>query len=233
AEKNCVMKLRWWGEVAADIGLPEGAKVYHFHPIGLSAYFACLCTEEWRINTAFLEESEGALELNGYVPRNSAGVVIGQSGVTISAGIDLGQQSLIGTRNILNNYVAQYGNVNGVDIALLLSKIFPYFTLKKIQAVNKLSELPLIITEAQASIMAEAFKFDFRVKTANLFDAKNRLEMKYLQLPSQAQTVILDFAYQYYINDSVGPIRQRFWGGCMTGNGEYFRIGCYLVPIHT
>ncbi|EPL03818.1 hypothetical protein, partial [Pseudomonas sp. CF161] len=35
AEKNCVMKLRWWGEVAADIGLPEGAKVYHFHPIGL------------------------------------------------------------------------------------------------------------------------------------------------------------------------------------------------------
>ena len=35
AEKNCVMKLRWWGEVAADVGLPEGAKVYHFHPVGL------------------------------------------------------------------------------------------------------------------------------------------------------------------------------------------------------
>ncbi|OOV89144.1 hypothetical protein MF4836_34355, partial [Pseudomonas sp. MF4836] len=35
AEKNCVMKLRWWGEVAADVGLPEGAKVYHFHPVGM------------------------------------------------------------------------------------------------------------------------------------------------------------------------------------------------------
>ena len=23
------------GEVAADVGLPEGAKVYHFHPIGM------------------------------------------------------------------------------------------------------------------------------------------------------------------------------------------------------
>ncbi|MDH0092667.1 hypothetical protein N7373_14545 [Achromobacter mucicolens] len=35
AEKNCVMRLRWWSDVAADVGLPDEAKVYHFHGAGL------------------------------------------------------------------------------------------------------------------------------------------------------------------------------------------------------
>ncbi|WP_312428112.1 hypothetical protein [Achromobacter sp.] len=37
AEKNCVMRLRWWSDVAAGLGLPGEAKVYHFHPAGLVA----------------------------------------------------------------------------------------------------------------------------------------------------------------------------------------------------
>lgn len=37
AEKNCVMRLRWWSDVASTIGLPSDATVYHFHPIGLAA----------------------------------------------------------------------------------------------------------------------------------------------------------------------------------------------------
>ncbi len=40
AEKNCVMRLRWWSDVAADVGLPDKAKVYHFHPAGVAANLA-------------------------------------------------------------------------------------------------------------------------------------------------------------------------------------------------
>ena len=40
AEKDCVMRLRWWDEVASTVGLPESAKVYHFHPIGLATALA-------------------------------------------------------------------------------------------------------------------------------------------------------------------------------------------------
>ncbi|HCD6632391.1 glycoside hydrolase family 19 protein [Pseudomonas aeruginosa] len=39
AEKNCVLRLRWWSEVASSVGLPGDAKVYHFHPIGLAGNF--------------------------------------------------------------------------------------------------------------------------------------------------------------------------------------------------
>ncbi|AVJ29605.1 glycoside hydrolase family 19 protein [Achromobacter spanius] len=39
AEKNCVMRLRWWSDVA-DAGLPDDAKIYHFHGAGLVNIFS-------------------------------------------------------------------------------------------------------------------------------------------------------------------------------------------------
>ncbi|AZD86897.1 hypothetical protein C4K14_4075 [Pseudomonas chlororaphis subsp. aureofaciens] len=213
AEKNCVLQLRWWSDVASKVGLPENAKVYHFHPIGLSGNLdGCRCTEEWRIDTDFLGTSEGALALIGYVPKHQDGTVIGQSGVTVSTGVDLGQQNEAGTRAVLNNYVATHGNSGNVDVVALLVKLSPYFTLKKELAVNKLNTIPLTISDDQATLLAEAFEFDFRSRTASMFDRNNKLKMKYLQLPSQAQTVMLDFSYQYYINDNTGPVRRAFWG---------------------
>lgn len=213
AEKNCVLQLRWWSDVASTVGLPGNAKVYYFHPIGLTGNLSgCWCTEEWRIDTEFLGESEGALETIGYVPKNSDGTVIGQSGVTVSTGVDLGQQNKEGTRAILNNYIAEHGNTGNVDVVALLEQLSPYFTLKKELAVNKLNETPLTISNAQAKLLEDAFEFDFRVRTAKMFDRKNKIKMKFLQLPSQAQTVTLDFCYQYYINDNTGAVRQKFWG---------------------
>lgn len=212
-EKNCVLRLRWWSDVASTVGLPANAKVYHFHPIGFAGNLSgCRCTEEWRIDSEFLGRSEGALETVGYVPKNRDGTVIGQSGVTISTGVDLGQQNEEGTRTILNNYIAEHGNTGNVDVVALFKQLSPYFTLKKELAVKKLSEVPLTISNAQARLLADAFEFDFRVKASKMFDKKNKIQMKFLQLPAQAQTVILDFCYQYYINDSNGVVRQIFWG---------------------
>ncbi|AZD86895.1 hypothetical protein C4K14_4073 [Pseudomonas chlororaphis subsp. aureofaciens] len=52
AEKNCVLQLRWWSDVASKVGLPESAKVYHFHPIGLAASLsgkACINIEKFML----------------------------------------------------------------------------------------------------------------------------------------------------------------------------------------
>lgn len=35
AEKERIRELKWWGDVAGRVGLPESARVYHLHPIGL------------------------------------------------------------------------------------------------------------------------------------------------------------------------------------------------------
>ncbi|WP_447749091.1 hypothetical protein [Pseudomonas nicosulfuronedens] len=40
AEKERIRELKWWSDVAGRVGLPEGGRVYHLHPIGLMCNFA-------------------------------------------------------------------------------------------------------------------------------------------------------------------------------------------------
>ncbi|MBB1060038.1 pesticin C-terminus-like muramidase [Marilutibacter spongiae] len=183
------------------------------------------CTEAWRLDEEFLEASEGALVLNGYIPRRN-GEILGVSGVTISTGIDLGQQSASGTRNILNNYIADEGNAGNVDVDALMSKLDPYFGLQKEAAATELANNPLTVTQAEAELLAEAFKYHFLNQIANKFDANNKLGMTFRQLPSAAQTVIMDFAYQYGLSDSKGNIRRTFWNHVY--NGEWLQLAEWL-----
>jgi hypothetical protein len=177
------------------------------------------CSEEWRLDEDFLEESEGALVLEGYIPRRN-GEILGVSGVTISTGIDLGQQSATGTRNILDNYVDEEGNPDDVDIDALMEKLDPYFGLQKEAAATELEANPLTVTEAEAEILAEAFKLHFLTQIAAQFDANNELGMTFRRLPSEAQTVIMDFAYQYGLSDSRGNIRTTFWDHVYKGEWQ-------------
>ncbi|MGE9762726.1 cell wall hydrolase [Pseudomonas sp. PDM20] len=39
AEKERIRELKWWSDVAGRVGLPEGGRVYHLHPIGLLGNF--------------------------------------------------------------------------------------------------------------------------------------------------------------------------------------------------
>ncbi|AZK87497.1 pesticin C-terminus-like muramidase [Xanthomonas oryzae] len=158
-EKQRIQSLQWWKEVAGPVKLPADAKVYYFHPIGLISNFSAIssdCSEDWRVDKKFLEISEGALALEGYVPKKK-GVVIGQSGVTISTGVDLGQQNENGTNAIINRYIAENGNSENVDTDALLKKLSPYFTIKKEKAVDKLAETPLKISLPESRLLADSF----------------------------------------------------------------------------
>ncbi|MBB1088723.1 hypothetical protein H4F99_09495 [Lysobacter sp. SG-8] len=183
------------------------------------------CTEAWRLDDDFLEESEGALVLDGYIPRRN-GEILGQSGVTISTGIDLGQQSAAGTRTIIDNYIAEHGNAGNVDVDALMDTLDPYFGLRRQAAADALAAQPLTVTEAEAELLAEAFKFHFLNEIADQFDAENELGMTFRQLPAAAQTVIMDFAYQYGLSDTRGNIRQTFWGHVY--RGEWLELAEWL-----
>lgn len=198
------------------------------------------CTEKWRVDKAFLEESEGKLETDGYVPKydedvkdkngnilHKKGDVIGQSGVTISTGVDLGQQSAAGTKAVLDAYIKDKGKSDKVDVAALMKKLDPYFGLKKQKAVDALAKTPLTVTKAEARLLADAFGYDVQKKVAAQFDKKNTQGMVFKKLPTEAQTVIVDFAYQYGLSDSLGTIRQTFWK--YVYDGEWKKLADWLL----
>lgn len=185
------------------------------------------CTEKWRVDKEFLEESEGALEVKGYVPTDKNGKVTASSGVTISTGVDLGQQSAAGTKAVLNAYIKDKGNPDKVDVAALMKKLDPYFGLQKQKAVDALAKTPLTVTEAEARLLADAFGYDVQKKAAAQFDKKNTQKMVFKKLPTEAQTVIVDFAYQYGLSDSKGSIRQIFWK--YVYDGEWRKLADWLL----
>lgn len=198
------------------------------------------CTEKWRVDKKFLEESEGELEVDGYVPVyekdikdkngkvvHKKGEVIDSSGVTISTGIDLGQQSTLGTKAVLDTYFKDKGNPDKIDVAGLMKKLDPYFGLKKQKAVDALTKTPLTVTKAEARLLADAFGYVTQKNVAKQFDKKNKQGMVFKKLPEEAQTVIVDFAYQYGLSDSKGSIRQTFWK--YVYDGEWKKLADWLL----
>lgn len=183
------------------------------------------CTESWRLDDEFLEESEGALVLEGYIPRQG-GEILGVSGVTISTGIDLGQQSASGTRSILDAYIAESGETHGADVDELMEKLDPYFGLQKEEAASALEETPLSVSNGEAVLLAEAFKHHFLNQIASQFDRDNHLGMEFRRLPEAAQTVIMDFAYQYGLSTTQGSVRQAFWE--YVYNGQWNELADWL-----
>ena len=197
------------------------------------------CTEQWRLDEGFLAESEGELKTDGYVPIygkdvkdkkgnliHKKGDVIGQSGVTISTGVDLGQQSAAGTKAVIDAYIKVEGNPDKVDVDALMKKLDPYFGLKKQKAVDALVKTPLTVTVAEAKLLAKSFSYDTQVRVAKKFDANNTKGMVFKQLPEEAQTVIIDFAYQYGLSTTSGSVRQTFWKYAY--GGEWKKLADWL-----
>lgn len=198
------------------------------------------CTEKWRMDKKFLEKSEGALILPGYIPVykddikdkkgniiHKKGDVIGQSGVTISTGIDLGQQSAAVTKAVINAYIKDNGNPDKVDVATLMKTLDPYFGLKRQKAVDALVKTSLTVTKAEAKLLADAFGYDTQKRVVQRFDAKNIKGMVFKKLPEEAQTVIVDFAYQYGVYSDSKGVGKTFWAYVYAG--EWKKLADWLL----
>ena len=125
--------------------------------------------------------------LKGYVPNNN-GVPIAQSGVTIATGCDLGQQTPEG---LLRMGVPQ----------ILLSRLIPYCGLRREAAIAKLSNFPLVISDADADAIDTAVIGSYISEVQARFDrdansAASFLDWRFTDRPKEVQAAVLSLRYQ-------------------------------------
>ncbi len=156
----------------------------------------------FNIDWGFIGQLEGAGLTTGYVPTDRDGSVIGQSGVTIGTGFDIGQHS-----------AAELATLFGADseITRLLT---PYVGLRRAAAVTALEETPLEVTRAQADEIDRAIKESKATQLAGRYDravaaSNNRALLRFRALPRRAQTVIASVSFQY---GNLAIRTPSFWG---------------------
>ncbi len=154
------------------------------------------------VDWSFIEEREGGSHNEGYVPKDSAGNVFGQSGVTIGCGVDLGQQGAPGLE------------LWGAD-AGLIKKLQPYLGLRREAAVGALERAPLSLTDDETSILNEG------ARRAVLADVQSRYDRaaigrRFTDLSGGAQTALISVAYQY--GTRLDRRTPRFWNRALRGD---------------
>ncbi|WP_308915720.1 pesticin C-terminus-like muramidase [Jannaschia sp. LMIT008] len=145
----------------------------------------------FNIDWKFIAGLEGADRLTGYVPLDAAGAVLGQSGVTVSTGFDVGQHSAI-----------QIDDFFGKTDPALAALLKPYAGLKRTQAVAALAKTPLTITQAQSTLIYTTVKTRAANQIAASYDAAVAAKadpklVRFRALAREAQTVIASVAFQY------------------------------------
>ena len=140
-------------------------------------------------------EFEGGIMTFGYVPDP----IHSKSGVTIAGGVDLGQRTLEGLRQLKLH-------------PDLEKKLIPYLGLKQTDAVHYLNDHPLDITELEAVDLTIAVKRELTTRMIKEFNEDSLI--KFQLLHPALQTIIYSLYHQY------GSLRRRcpkFWLQATTG----------------
>jgi hypothetical protein len=140
---------------------------------------------DYRYIERVLGRFEGKAITRGYIPCQRGtwypggadkGEILGQSGVTIATGIDLGQQTERGFTGLP---------------AALLDKLRPYVGLKKQEAKTALIKSPLLLSVEEAEQIDELIHKRYIDETAALFG------FTFEGAPKQAQAVAVSLHYQF------------------------------------
>ena len=155
-----------------------------------------------RIDLQFLARLEGSVS-HGYVPTHrrgpKKGEAIGQSGVTVGIGVDLG-----------GRYEAELLRL-GLP-ADLVGKLKPYLGKRRREAQEALACRPLRLSDAEAAMLSAAVAGEIFERLAARYDrAATGIPgaRRFYDLPWQAQTAIASVAYQY--GDNLPQATPRFW----------------------
>lgn len=155
-----------------------------------------------RIDMQFLTRLEGSVS-HGYVPTHrrgeKKGEAIGQSGVTIGVGCDLGGRCEADLLRL------------GLP-ADLVDKLKPYLGKRRREAQEALARRPLQLSEAEAAMLSAAVASEIFERLAARYDravAGIAGARRFKALPWQAQTAIASVAYQY--GDNLPRATPRFW----------------------
>lgn len=125
-----------------------------------------------------ISKLEGGQQLSGYIPVKD-GKVIGQSGVTIATGVDLGQWSLTDFKKLELPEE-------------LIKKVEPFLGRKKESALDAIAEQSLEITKEEADLLDKAIYKQIFLRVEELYNRDGFSTFE--QLPAPAQTVIASVA---------------------------------------
>ena len=153
------------------------------------------------INSDFIRKQEG-FKTDGYVPMNRDGSVIGQSGVTVGNGVDMGAQTAARLKAL---------GVDDETIKLLMS----YFGWKREVAAGVLAAEPLSLTKGQAEDLSNRLLSTSAEEVAARFD-KDSASKRFADLPSNTKTMLTSIYHQY------GPqlFSSSFWRQVTSGDWE-------------
>lgn len=195
-----------------DIGPPDFTDPYDPYPnpgdgggggdSGDSTDFEPLPIEN-RVDETFIARVEGQQQLTAYVPNNQ-GTVIGNSGVTVATGIDLGSKTIEGLTAI------------GVPADLIVT-LTPYLRLTGQEALAAMQNTPLTITRDQANALDSAVRNDILGQVVSNYNAASSYADFY-QLPAGIQTAIASVAYQY--GPWLATATRNFWAQVTEGQWQ-------------
>ena len=135
------------------------------------------------IDQKFLNCHEG-FTLCGYVPIDpKSGEVLGQSGVTVGAGVDFGSKSMASVTSLSST---------------LVDKLEPYFGLKRNLAACAAIERPLRLTLAEANNLTDVATNDVVTEVSKRYDSdKDVNELAFASIPRGIRTAIVSVWYQF------------------------------------
>ena len=152
--------------------------------------------EEQGIDYPFIMGLEGYSK-TGYVPEKD-GKPLGESGVTIASGFDLGKRSIRSLEGLPED---------------LVMKLAPYLGVRGEAAQNIAPSLK--ITSEEADMLNEVAKNQTVGMLSNLW--KNKTGTDFQDLPSNKQTVLASVAFQYGDLESRTP---NFWKQTTSGDWD-------------
>lgn len=165
---------------------------------------------------SFIQKEEGNQRLNGYLPQDANKKPNPNSGVTIATGFDLHGRTRKGLDEL------------GLD-QQLVQKLLPYISpsLKGQVAQDFVHAHPLAVSKAEADLI-DAKVRSYTVSTvAVAFDRASKTT-PFLELPSGAQTAIIDLAHQYGTN--LAAATPRFWS--YVTSGDWIAARNELLQFH-
>ena len=146
----------------------------------------------------FIERQEGNRS-SVYVPTESDGSVLGNSGPTIGMGVDIGQTSVESLEGLPQD---------------LINKLAPYTQMRGRDAQVYVQSNPLTLTDAE---LRQINMWSKQRQTENLIRQWNRdSDIDWEDLTPQQATTVASVMYQYYRSDRV----PSFWGAATSGNWD-------------
>ena len=162
------------------------------------------------INFQIITQNEGGIYTTSYVP-NDNGAVIGHSGMTIGAGIDIGNQSVSGLQDLVQNYGLSAGLANELE---------KYVGITGQPALAFVQANQITLSSDQVTNLDESFWSYAGARVAAQFNSSETFGSGFTfdELPGNTQTAIADIYWHYASANNGFLTKTDLWTQIITGN---------------